>query len=1000
MSFQRFGLPPVGGAVPASAHLALQTSGGSGYSSSVRALLETEEGTSAYVRSVNSLIGGGSSLASIVTAAVGSPGDDTYMPALATGTIRMTWIGVFFQVWVLQTPTFVGVLNTDYVVPADYHASTNNRHWVLGGSRCYSLEVNTLRVQGGFYCTALPGAENIGVVVAVEGQSSWSHTVKIYSGIPGKVNMQADHAHLKHEVTTVTAGTAASRGQLMFSGRTNGTSVYNLHGYGAEIVGTPVANEHSIDTLATVVGAGPQFLGTIKFRYTTNPGLTLNQLVMFAVTGPVAGIQASVYYGIVTQAPALVSGVYEVLVQVARLDGKHWDTNAKANVSTLNERWVIKTLTDGEVNPANKVSLARDTNGPSDQLLVTWGTPHGLLYMQNVSVWASGTITGLSGIWTGFHSGHVSEVVSPTQVRIRVRNLRLQDSSEIYNFSGAVSSATSTWAIVPGTLDPDHEVVLPGNVITMQRDAQGRGRRLMVGTVDVLNDDEWALGVGGPENELRSRFGHLKIGRHSLTTMAGVRSARRGVRCIRTTATTPLVVTGDFGAIPTTNGAGIGAGEFSAVFDGLLDFSGGCIGGITDTACLFQLRLLSTGDIALDTWDGTTTTVTNLGVSFLELNGTRGVLSIRRGTDLSISLNGFEIYSGTPASWDRTLSTAAKLRVGGADTAATRYNGVIYGAWAFAHRVTRSDLDHINAHGRLPSALHWAPYTILYSDPFGSNDGGWVSFGASAPVADQDVGGREDCLKVVINSGGTTHIISKSAILPRAKRVRLTFEVFRPAANAVVTGIIVQPYNQATGRQILQLTGDAWTPVTMDVEDNGASGNTGDLVLYMMNAASAFDFAGNGTDFVAIRNVKAQRLGAFCALDFTAGGGSQVPDLSGNGFHCALTSASEHVVPERRFTLPFRVTQTGSTQIAGASGFLKLPVGTRIASITANAASSVTLSIGNANSGTQIVNAQALTTGIQDVTMAGRFTTTGDLFVTLSSGVQVDLTVECVATGA
>jgi hypothetical protein len=712
----------------------------------------------------------------------------------------------------------------------------------------------------------------------------------------------------------------------------------------------------------------------------------------------VAGIQASVYYGIVTQVPTLAGGLYETLVQVARLDARHWDSNAKASVSTLNERWAIKTLTNGEVNAANKVSLARDTSGPTDQLLVTWATPHGLLYEQNVSVWASGTITGLSGIWTGFHSGFVTDVVSPTQVRIRVRNLRLQSVSEIYNFTGSVSSATSTWAIVPGTLDPDHEVSQGGNVITAHRDAIGRTRRLMVGPVDVTNDDEWAINAGTQDNALRGRDGALWIGRHSLTTMAGSRSPRRGVRCIRNqVATAALATTGDFGAIGTL----IGAGEFSAVFDCLLDFSGSCIGGITDTACLFQLRLLSTGDIALDTWDGTTTTVTSLGVSLLHLHGTRGVVSIRRGaSDLSVSINGIEIYSGAPTSWNRTLSTAAKLRVGGGGTDVTRYNSVIYGAWAFAHRVTRTDLDQITAHGRIPAALQWAPPALVYDSATGFSSGvdGWSGFGLGSPSGAQSVGGRDNCLLVPIGSGGVNHIIGRS-ILPRGKRVRVTLEVYRPAANQDVTGVIIQPFNQATGRLIAQLTGDAWTPLSLDVEDLGAAGSSAEILVYMMNAVGSFSFAGNGTDSIAIRNVKVQRLGAFAALDFSAGAGSQAPDATGNAFHSALTTPFEHPVAERRFQIFQRVTQSGNNPA------IAIPTNARIVSLTASAAGSVTLSVGNVGSGTQIVNAQALVAGSpvkspQDVTLAGRFSTTGNLVANLSSAVEVDLTYDCVLTGA
>lgn len=830
-----------------------------------------------------------------------------------------------------------------------------------------------------------------GVSVIIEGSPTVSHTVKVLSGVPGRVNKQADHAHLKHDVTTVTVGSAASRGQLMYSGRTDGTSSYNLHGYGAEITGTPLENEHSIDTTGMTVGSAPAYLGTLKVRHTVNHGLVLNQLVMLAVTGPVAGIQASVYYGIVTQVPTLAGGLYETLVQVARLDPNHWDTNAKASTPNLNDRWAIKTLVNGEVNAANKVSLARDTSGPTDQLLVTWSTAHNLAYGQNVSVWASGTITGLSGIWTGFHSGHVTEIVSATQVRIRVRNLRLQSINEIYNFTGAVTSATSTWAVVPGTLDPDHEVCQSGNVITAHRDAIGRTRRLMVGDVDVTNDDEWGINAGTQDNALRGRGGDVRIGRHSITTMAGSRSPRRGVRCIRNAvATAALVTTSDFGSIGTV----IGAGEFSAVFDCLLDFSGGCIGGITDTACLFQLRLLSTGDIALDTWDGTTTTVTNLGASLLHLNGTRGVVSIRRGaSDLSVSINGIELYSGSPTSWNRTISSAAKLRVGGTGIADTRYNSVIYGAWAFAHRVTRADLDHITAHGRIPTALQWAPLAPIYTDQFSAGDDSWSVFGLTATGNVDNIGSRDDCLRLTIVSGGTSHSISK-ALLPRAKRVRVTLEVYRPASNQEVTGIIVQPYNQGMGRLIAQIDADTWSRLTLDVEDFGVTGSLSNLIISLMNGSGAFIFSGNGTDSIAIRNVMVQRLGAFAALDFTAGSGSQAADITGNAFHSVLTTPFEHVVAERRFQIFQRVSQSGNnTAIA-------IPTNARIVSLTANAAGSVTLSVGNVGSGTQIVNAQALTSGIQDVTLAGRFSSTGNLVANLSSGVSVDLTFECVMTGA
>jgi hypothetical protein len=784
----------------------------------------------------------------------------------------------------------------------------------------------------------------------------------------------------------------------MYSGRTDGTSSYNLHGYGAEITGTPLDNEHSIDTSGMTVGGAPAYLGTLKVRHTVNHGLVLNQLVMLAVTGPVAGIQASVYYGIVTQVPTLAGGLFETLVQVARLDARHWDGNAKASVSTLNDRWSIKTLVNGEVNAANKVSLARDTSGPTDQLLVTWGTAHNLIYGQNVSVWASGTLTGLSGIWTGFHSGWVEEIVSATQVRIRVRNLRLQAANEIYSFSGSVTSATSTWAIVPGTLDPDHEVIRSGNVITAHRDANGRTRRLMVGDVDVTDDDVWGINAGPQDNALRSRFGDPRSGRHSLKTMAGARAPRRGVRSIRNGSVNTPLATSPAIAIATTNGSSIGTGEFAVAIDAMLEFGGAVIGGLADTACYFQVRLLANGNVVLETWDGTTVTSTTVATGLTYLRGTRGVLVINRGLqDIGVSLNGIVLYRGTPTSWGRSVSSSATIRVGGATAAADRYNGAVFAAWGFAHTLTLSDIDFIVEHGRVPTGLQWATLTA-YTAPFESGADGWDSlgstmFGLSASANVDAIGGRNDCLELTTLSTTNTHSVSK-VLFARGKRFRISLEVYRLSSNEIATGIQVAPFNQGSTAVTVQLAGNTWTPITFDAEEQGVSGNTLALILYLVNGAGENIFTGNTSDKVYVRNLVVQRLGAFAALDFGSGAGSQAPDATGNAFHSVLTTPFEHPVAERRFQIFQRVAQSGNNPA------IAIPTNARIVSLTASAAGSVTLSVGNVNSGTQIVNAQALTSGIQDVTLAGRFSSTGNLVANLSSGVSVDLTYDCVMTGA
>lgn len=956
-------LPLLSGQVPDSASIPIQVIDRTLYRTTGS---QFGGGASQYLSSVTALTGAGTTLAAVATT------------GLSIGAIRQTWIDSKLHTWILGTPNFAGKVNVNYVVPSDFNGSTNNKHWILVGTRTLYSEQNTARVYEGLYGTALEGNENVGVVLTWEGQSSFSHTLKVRSGVPGKVNMQANHSHLKQEVTTVTDGWAGARGQLMYTGRTDGTSVYNLHGYGDEITSTAVPNEHSIDTTGTTVGAGPTFLGTIKFRYSQSPSLTLNQLVIFNVTGPVAGIQASNFYGIVTQTPAAVNGLYEVLVQVAKLDSFHWDSAAKANVSTLNDRWSLKTLTNGEVNAANKVSLARDTSGPADQLIATWSTPHNLYYGQNVSVWASGNITGLSGIWTGFHSGHVTEIVSSTQARIRARNLRLQDANELYTFSGAVTSATSTWAIIPGTLDPDHEVFQGGNVVTAARDANGITRRLMLGDADVTVNDEWALGVGGVVNTLRGRRGDIRMGRHSMKTMAGARDPRRGVRIIRNgSVTSPLATSPQLGSI----GTDIGAGEFAVAFDAMLEFGGGVVGGLNDSACYFQVRLQTSGDIVLETWDGSTVTSTTVASGWSDLAGTRGVITINRGTsDISVNLNGITLYRGTPTSWGRTVSSTATVRVGGASAAADRYNGAIFSAWAFAHVLSQSDMDFITVNGRVPTGLQWGALSSVYSAPFDSSADGWDSlgstmFGLSATANVDSIGGRDDCIELTLLNTSAAHTIQKT-LLARAKRFRILMEVYRLNTNAVATGIQIAPFNQGSSALTVPIPGNTWTPITLDAEEQGVSGNSLALILYLTNAAGATTYTGNGTDKFYIRNLKVQRLGAFISLDFGSGVGFQAFDQTSNGFHSSLIAPCDHVVPETRAPLYFRLTTSGNFPTAG------IPAGARITSIIANAISGTpTITVGSSSGGSQFVSSVTLSAGRQRLTLAGEFSSTGAIYI-------------------
>jgi hypothetical protein len=393
-------------------------------------------------------------------------------------------------------------------------------------------------------------AEFVGIHPYVEGSITQAHTSDVWSGIPSRFASQADHSHRKFRISSVTAGSAAERAQQIYSAYASGVSILNLHGYESEVAGTTVANEDSIDTTATTAGGSSPFAGTIKLRYNVSPTLSLNEAVIFRVTSAVAGIQASFFAGTITQAPTLVSGKFEVLVQINGLDSNHWDPTKAANTALQNGDWLLIKVTAGEINAANKTSLMRDSSGPSDQLIATWATAHGLAYGDNVILYSDGTVNGLSGIFLGFVSGVVVDVPNDNTARIRFRNLR---NESLRSYSGTASN--TNWRIFRGTLDPHHEIIQSGNMLTGRRDSNGLLRRLMLGDTDVVRDDELALGVGGEYNTLRLYRGDLSVGGISLASRRAAMEG--GIRFF-----------GDLGAntqayFRMTGNMGIGLGDYS-----------------------------------------------------------------------------------------------------------------------------------------------------------------------------------------------------------------------------------------------------------------------------------------------------------------------------------------------------------------------------------------------------------------------------------------------------
>jgi len=547
---------------------------------------------------------------------------------------------------------------------------------------------------------------------------------------------------------------------------------------------------------------------------------------------------------------------------------------------------------------------------------------------------------------------------------------------EVETQVGQLAATTGTGAYTyTGSTSPEGTVIAaPGSIYTQ--------------TISATQTQLWYKQTGtGPtgwsSNTTVDTLNANQLASANISNVSGARTPMPGVRVLNdnstatalTSTTLPFVVGTDDFAVACV--AELAASNLNNSYS-LITVA------ITGTL-VFAVRAPLNGVIAIDHNTG----AVSLPAISTSLVGTVAAVFVERvGTTLSLWINGVLVGSVTAASFGTSLDSTAYIRFGGAFVASQRYPSVIHRGWMFDHLLTQADRDFITTRGRLPNELQWAPTANLVSPTilnggFETAGGGgadvfanWTEFTSGTGVITRDtvdfspnysstasakLAGTDGTAITAITSGAGSTLVA-------GKRYRLTADHKRSIAANHIWG------SAATNATLVTfpLT-TSWATYTAD---------------FVAPVSELIKFSSAGTITAWADNVILQRLGAFLALDFSPGIGNQVIDLSGNGLHATMTTPFEHVVPLRTGQVRQRVSTSGSTQITAG-----IPTNARITSVTANANGAVTLSIGNVSLGTQIVNAQVLATGRQDVTLAGRFSTTGNLFANLSAAVQVDITI-------
>ena len=350
-----------------------------------------------------------------------------------------------------------------------------------------------------------------GVELRVIGPTVPYHNHQMINGLLNGFASNSDHTHCQW--LNFATGIAQPRqlAQLIYTAQAAETS-FVMHGGAASALGTEFTNEASIDTTATIQNpVAPDYVGRIKLRYTTNPGIVIGEtLLLQIITVQVAGVQAAVYSAVSATASTLVGSLWEVQVDVEGLDPLHWNWNNRADTALQNANWQLNRL----ITPLANVTQIAAVPGDSTAVNVTFSALPATVTVGKPCSLLVRTGTTLTGLTTNFlNSGYVS-AVNGLVATVRLRNSRYR-----FWFNIAGSDATpARFDLYLGVRDVAHDPT-PGQVAVVQyRDTDGVPTCHVFGPSDVgaavnrtvvvgrnlvaTNSDEWVAGTDNAGNRM------------------------------------------------------------------------------------------------------------------------------------------------------------------------------------------------------------------------------------------------------------------------------------------------------------------------------------------------------------------------------------------------------------------------------------------------------------------------------------------------------------------
>lgn len=391
-----------------------------------------------------------------------------------------------------------------------------------------------------------------GVELRVIGNVLPYHNLSVINGLTNAFASNSDHTHVLWQNFATGVPNAKMMHQNIYtvSTESSGTTSFVSHGVPTTAVGVEFVNESGIDTTATVQSpASPDFIGRVTLRYTVNPSIVVGENLLLQIQAvPVAGIQAAIYAATSVTASTLVSGLWEVQVDVYGLDTLHWNWNNRANTTLLNGNWHLFRTTTPLSNLVSVAPVAGDTNA----LDLVWSSlPSEIAVGRAIGFQIKGSTT-LTGITAGnLYAGYVYSVNGLTS-RIRLRNARYRFS---WGIGGSIDSTPSRYSVFSGVRDQTHEPTPSHSHSVVYRDNNGVITNHIFGSSDVTASCIRSVTVG--RNLLNSTNDSVLIG----TDMtSNVMSLVGNVLTVDTIAVQRI----NLGSVQIITGSGSPAGAVSA----------------------------------------------------------------------------------------------------------------------------------------------------------------------------------------------------------------------------------------------------------------------------------------------------------------------------------------------------------------------------------------------------------------------------------------------------